>query len=29
MSKKTVLIGVTGCVAIYKTCEIVRLLQKA
>ena len=26
---KTVLIGVTGCVAIYKTCEIVRLLQKA
>jgi len=27
--KKTVLIGVTGCVAIYKTCEIIRLLQKA
>ena len=27
--KKTVLIGVTGCVAIYKTCEIVRGLQKA
>lgn len=27
--KKTVLIGVTGCVAIYKTCEIVRQLQKA
>ena len=26
---KTVLIGVTGCVAIYKTCEIIRLLQKA
>ena len=26
---KTVLIGVTGCVAVYKTCEIVRLLQKA
>ena len=26
---KTVLIGVTGCVAIYKTCEIVRGLQKA
>lgn len=29
MAKKTVLIGVTGCVAIYKTCEIVRQLQKA
>ena len=29
MSQKTVLIGVTGCVAIYKTCEIVRGLQKA
>ena len=27
--QKTVLIGVTGCVAIYKTCEIVRGLQKA
>lgn len=26
---KTVLIGVTGCVAIYKTCEIVRGLQRA
>ena len=26
---KTVLIGVSGCVAIYKTCEIVRGLQKA
>ncbi len=26
---KTVLIGVTGCVAIYKTCEIIRALQKA
>lgn len=26
---KTVLIGVTGCVAIYKACEIVRGLQKA
>ena len=26
---KTVLIGVTGCVAIYKTCEIIRGLQKA
>ncbi|MBQ9042733.1 MAG: bifunctional phosphopantothenoylcysteine decarboxylase/phosphopantothenate--cysteine ligase CoaBC [Eggerthellaceae bacterium] len=25
---KTVLIGVTGCVAIYKTCEIIRGLQK-
>lgn len=24
----TVVIGVTGCVAIYKTCEIIRLLQK-
>ena len=29
MSKKTVLIGVTACVAIYKTCEIARQLQKA
>lgn len=27
--EKTVLIGVTGCVAIYKTCEIIRGLQKA
>ena len=27
--RKTVLIGVTGCVAIYKTCEIIRGLQKA
>ena len=27
--QKTVLIGVTGCVAAYKTCEIVRELQKA
>ena len=26
---KTVLVGVTGCVAIYKACEIVRGLQKA
>lgn len=26
---KTVLLGVTGCVAIYKACEIVRALQKA
>lgn len=25
----TVLIGVTGCIAAYKTCEIIRLLQKA
>ena len=27
--RKTVLIGVTGCVAIYKTCEVIRGLQKA
>lgn len=27
--QKTVLIGVTGCVAAYKSCEIVRALQKA
>ena len=27
--RKTVVIGVTGCVAIYKTCEIIRGLQKA
>ncbi len=27
--KKTVLIGVTGCIAAYKSCELVRLLQKA
>lgn len=26
---RTVLIGVTGCVAIYKTCEVIRGLQKA
>lgn len=26
---KTVLVGVTGCVAIYKSCEIIRGLQKA
>ena len=26
---KTVLVCVTGCIAAYKTCEIVRLLQKA
>ncbi|MDR3052253.1 MAG: bifunctional phosphopantothenoylcysteine decarboxylase/phosphopantothenate--cysteine ligase CoaBC [Coriobacteriales bacterium] len=25
----TVLVGVTGCIATYKTCEIIRLLQKA
>ena len=29
MRQKTVLLGVTGCVAIYKACEIVRGLQKA
>ena len=29
MTQKTVLVGVTGCVAIYKACEIVRGLQKA
>ena len=28
-SQKTVLVGVTGCIAAYKSCEIVRLLQKA
>ncbi len=27
--KKTVLLGVTGCVAAYKACEVVRGLQKA
>lgn len=27
--QKTVLVGVTGCIAAYKTCEIVRGLQKA
>lgn len=27
--QKTVLLGVTGCIAAYKSCEIVRLLQKA
>lgn len=26
---KTVLVGVTGCIAVYKACEIVRMLQKA
>ena len=29
MAQKTVLVGVTGCVAIYKACEVVRGLQKA
>lgn len=28
-NQPTVLIGVTGCIAAYKTCEIVRQLQKA
>lgn len=28
-SQKTVVIGVSGCIAAYKTCEIVRGLQKA
>lgn len=27
-SKKTVLVGVTGCIAAYKSCELVRALQK-
>jgi phosphopantothenoylcysteine decarboxylase/phosphopantothenate--cysteine ligase len=27
--ERTVLLGVTGCVAAYKACELVRLLQKA
>ena len=27
--QKTVLLGVTGCIAAYKACEILRLLQKA
>ena len=27
--KKTVLVGITGCVAAYKACEVVRGLQKA
>lgn len=26
--KKTVLVGVTGCIAVYKACELVRALQK-
>lgn len=29
MEQKTVLVGVTGCIAAYKACEIVRGLQKA
>lgn len=28
-AQKTVLIGITGCIAAYKTCEIVRGLQRA
>src|SRR5699024_6602791 len=28
-ARPTVLVGVTGCIAAYKSCEIVRLLQKA
>ncbi len=28
-SKPCVLLGVTGCIAAYKSCEIIRLLQKA
>ena len=28
-AQKTVLLGVTGCIAAYKSCEIVRGLQKA
>ena len=27
-TQKTVLIGVTGCIAAYKSCEIIRVLQK-
>ena len=27
--QKTVLLGITGCIAAYKSCEILRLLQKA
>jgi phosphopantothenoylcysteine decarboxylase/phosphopantothenate--cysteine ligase len=27
--RKTVLLGITGCIAAYKSCEILRLLQKA
>lgn len=27
-SRKTVLVGVTGCIAAYKSCELVRALQK-
>lgn len=29
VARKTVLLGVTGCIAAYKSCEIVRSLQKA
>lgn len=29
MTQKTVLLGVTGCIAAYKACEVVRGLQKA
>ncbi|NTU89479.1 MAG: bifunctional phosphopantothenoylcysteine decarboxylase/phosphopantothenate--cysteine ligase CoaBC [Actinobacteria bacterium] len=29
MEQKTVLLGVTGCIAAYKACEIIRGLQKA
>lgn len=29
MTEKTVLVGVTGCIAAYKSCEIIRGLQKA
>ncbi len=28
-STKTVVLGITGCIAAYKSCELVRLLQKA
>ncbi|MBO4364805.1 MAG: bifunctional phosphopantothenoylcysteine decarboxylase/phosphopantothenate--cysteine ligase CoaBC [Eggerthellaceae bacterium] len=28
-NQKTVLLGITGCIAAYKACEVVRLLQKA
>ena len=28
MAQKTVLVGVTGCIAAYKACELVRCLQK-
>lgn len=29
LNQKTVLVGVTGCIAAYKSCELVRCLQKA